>query len=142
MLNEKLLGWLRAFPARWVVRGENNRRGYVRRSCSVGLMDGGSIPPGSTSKILNNINILHVFLPALATRGADFPHPWICKVAAALNEFPYLKFWLPSLVSAADAHTGISTKLKQRLDSHKEWCHEYCDATRSVGRDAAPTRGN
>jgi hypothetical protein len=30
------------------VRGENNRLGYVRRSCSVGLMDGGSIPPGST----------------------------------------------------------------------------------------------
>jgi len=48
VLNEKLPGWLRAFPARWVVRGENNRRGYVRRSCSVGLMDGGSIPPGST----------------------------------------------------------------------------------------------
>ena len=31
-----------------LVSGENNRRGYVRRSCSVGLMDGGSIPPGST----------------------------------------------------------------------------------------------
>src|SRR5271168_4782070 len=32
-----------------LVYGENNRRGYVRRSCSVGLMDGGSIPPGSTT---------------------------------------------------------------------------------------------
>ena len=31
-----------------LVRGENNRRGYVRRSWSVGLVDGGSIPPGST----------------------------------------------------------------------------------------------
>src|SRR5258708_34243104 len=52
VLNEKLPGWLRAFPARWVVRGENNRRGYVRRSCSVGLMDGGSIPPGYTISFL------------------------------------------------------------------------------------------
>ena len=31
-----------------LARGENNRLGYVRRSWNVGLMDGGSIPPGST----------------------------------------------------------------------------------------------
>jgi HSP20 family protein len=30
---------------------------------------------------------------------------------------------LLTLVSDADARAGISTKLKQRLDNHKEWCH-------------------
>jgi hypothetical protein len=49
VFDENIPGWLHAFPARWVARGEINRLGYVRRSCSVGLMDGGSIPPGSTN---------------------------------------------------------------------------------------------
>jgi hypothetical protein len=61
-----------------LVRGENNRRGYVRRSCSVGLMDGGSIPPGSTTSPASGLDdaafpVSHrpAFAPSLGRSGCD-----------------------------------------------------------------------
>ena len=93
---KKLPGWLHAFPARWVVRGENNRLGYVRRSCSVGLMDGGSIPPGST-------------IQAAETTISDRRHPPVPGQAAPLGRrYTARQWWTTSLLQLGGVAVAIA----------------------------------
>src|SRR5580704_8060212 len=69
---------------------------------------------------------------------SGFPLP----ATSGLARVPVLEFLTAIPSFWRECPCGHLASLKQRLDNHKEWCHEYCDATRSLGRDAAPTRGN